>query len=71
MVDAAVALQSQGHTVTMYTSHHDRAHCFEETRDGMRFSLNTGNDQKKEEGDIVMIFSRFSLTYLSNLASLI
>ncbi|KAH6559765.1 hypothetical protein BASA81_011333 [Batrachochytrium salamandrivorans] len=34
VVDAAVGLQSQGHTVTIYTSHHDRSHCFEETRDG-------------------------------------
>ena len=34
VVDAAVGIQSKGHTVTMYTSHHDPNHCFEETRDG-------------------------------------
>ncbi|OAJ36853.1 hypothetical protein BDEG_20970 [Batrachochytrium dendrobatidis JEL423] len=34
VVDAAVGLQSRGHKVTMYTSHHDCSHCFEETRDG-------------------------------------
>ncbi|EPB85826.1 alpha-1,3-mannosyltransferase ALG2 [Mucor circinelloides 1006PhL] len=34
VVDAAVGIQSKGHRVTMYTSHHDRNHCFEETRDG-------------------------------------
>lgn len=34
MVDAAVGIQSKGHKVTVYTSHHDRNHCFEETRDG-------------------------------------
>lgn len=35
VVDAAVGLQDQGkHLVTMFTSHHDRTHCFEETRDG-------------------------------------
>lgn len=34
MVDAAVGIQSKGHKVTMYTSHHDPKHCFEETRDG-------------------------------------
>ncbi|KAF9917028.1 Alpha-1,3-mannosyltransferase-like protein [Lobosporangium transversale] len=34
VVDAAVGLQSLGHKVTMYTSHHDPTHCFEETRDG-------------------------------------
>ncbi|KAG2237247.1 hypothetical protein INT48_006651 [Thamnidium elegans] len=34
VVDAAVGIQSKGHNVVMYTSHHDRNHCFEETRDG-------------------------------------
>lgn len=34
VVDAAVALQRAGHTVHVYTSHHDRSHCFAETRDG-------------------------------------
>ncbi|KAF9217850.1 Alpha-1,3-mannosyltransferase-like protein [Podila verticillata] len=34
VVDAAVSLQNLGHKVVMYTSHHDPAHCFEETRDG-------------------------------------
>ncbi|KAF9115076.1 Alpha-1,3-mannosyltransferase-like protein [Mortierella sp. AM989] len=34
VVDAAVGLQSCGHNVVMYTSHHDPKHCFEETRDG-------------------------------------
>ncbi|KAF9161614.1 Alpha-1,3-mannosyltransferase-like protein [Actinomortierella ambigua] len=34
VVDAAVGLQNLGHKVVMYTSHHDPAHCFEETRDG-------------------------------------
>lgn len=34
VVDAAVGLKELGHTVTFYTAHHDRKHCFEETRDG-------------------------------------
>lgn len=34
VVDAAVGLQSRGHSVVMYTSHHDPGHAFEETRDG-------------------------------------
>ena len=34
VVDAALALQQRGHTIDMYTSHHDPQHCFEETRDG-------------------------------------
>ncbi|KAI0303327.1 glycosyltransferase family 4 protein [Multifurca ochricompacta] len=34
VVDAAVGLQKLGHTVEIYTSHHDPAHCFDETRDG-------------------------------------
>ncbi|TBU24796.1 mannosyltransferase [Dichomitus squalens] len=34
VVDAALGLQKLGHSVDIYTSHHDRGHCFEETRDG-------------------------------------
>ncbi len=34
IVDAAVALQRAGHRVTIFTAHHDRGRCFDETRDG-------------------------------------
>jgi len=34
VIDAAIALKSRGHVVTMLTAHHDTSHCFEETRDG-------------------------------------
>lgn len=34
IIDVALALQSRGHRVTIYTSHRDPAHCFEEARDG-------------------------------------
>ncbi|GMK57603.1 hypothetical protein CspeluHIS016_0404370 [Cutaneotrichosporon spelunceum] len=34
VVDAAVALQNLGHEVVMFTSRHDPARCFEETRNG-------------------------------------
>ena len=34
VVDAALGLQSLGHSVDIYTSHHDKSHCFDETRDG-------------------------------------
>jgi alpha-1,3/alpha-1,6-mannosyltransferase len=34
MVDAALCLQAAGHRVTIFTSHHDRTRCFEETRNG-------------------------------------
>ena len=37
VVDAALGLQKLGHSVDIYTSHHDPNHCFEETRDGERF----------------------------------
>ena len=39
IVDAAVGLQSLGHTVTIFTSHCDPRHCFDEARDGMSMSL--------------------------------
>ncbi|TFK22668.1 alpha-1,3-mannosyltransferase ALG2 [Coprinopsis marcescibilis] len=34
VVDAALGLQKLGHSVGIYTSHHDPTHCFEETIDG-------------------------------------
>ncbi|KZV68102.1 glycosyltransferase family 4 protein [Peniophora sp. CONT] len=34
VVDAALGLQNLGHHVEVFTSHHDPAHCFDETRDG-------------------------------------
>ncbi|KAL4868099.1 hypothetical protein BDV12DRAFT_170350 [Aspergillus spectabilis] len=34
ILDVALALQSSGHKVTIYTSHRDPSHCFEEARDG-------------------------------------
>ena len=34
VVDAAIALQARGHSVSITTAHHDRSRCFEETRDG-------------------------------------
>jgi len=33
-VDAALGLQQKGHEVDIWTSHHDKTHCFQETRDG-------------------------------------
>ena len=34
VVNAAVALKKKGHTVLMYTAHHDPSHCFAETKPG-------------------------------------
>ncbi|EON60881.1 hypothetical protein W97_00091 [Coniosporium apollinis CBS 100218] len=34
VIDAAVGLQKLGHTVTIFTSHCDPKHCFDEARDG-------------------------------------
>lgn len=34
IVDAAAELAGRGHSVHIYTAHHDRRHCFEETVDG-------------------------------------
>ena len=34
VVDAAVHLRGAGHRVTLFTAHHDKARCFEETIDG-------------------------------------
>jgi alpha-1,3/alpha-1,6-mannosyltransferase len=34
VIDAAVGLQNRGHKVTIFTSHCDPNHCFDEARDG-------------------------------------
>lgn len=34
IIDVALALQNRGHRVTIYTSHCDKTHCFDEARDG-------------------------------------
>jgi len=34
VIDAAVGLQNLGYKVTIFTSHCDPSHCFEEARDG-------------------------------------
>ena len=34
MVDSALALKSSGSNVEFFTAHHDKKHCFTETRDG-------------------------------------
>ncbi len=38
IVDAAVGLQEQGSKVTIFTSHCDPNHCFEEARDGKNYA---------------------------------
>lgn len=39
IVDAAVELASHGHNVRIFTSHHDRNRCFEETLAGQYILL--------------------------------
>lgn len=34
LIDAAVGLQNMGHKTTVFTSHCDPIHCFDEARDG-------------------------------------
>ena len=41
VIDAAVGLQERGHRVTIYTSHCDKTHCFDEARDGMSSSISS------------------------------
>lgn len=39
VVDAAMALKNSGHQITMYTSHHDKTHCFKETLDDLNVNV--------------------------------
>jgi len=34
IINFAIALKKEGHTVRIYTPHHDHSHCFKETVDG-------------------------------------
>lgn len=43
IVDAALALKSQGHHVELFTAHHDQTHCFSETKDGTLKVTSTGD----------------------------
>lgn len=43
IVDACVGLQDRGHKVTIYTSHCDKSHCFEEVKDGTLNVIVGGN----------------------------
>jgi alpha-1,3/alpha-1,6-mannosyltransferase len=38
IIDAAVGLQNRGHKVTIFTSHCDPKHCFDEARNGTSIS---------------------------------
>lgn len=46
IVDAAVGLQERGHKVTIFTSHRDKRHCFEEARDGESYCRPATNATK-------------------------
>lgn len=41
VIDAAVGLQNRGHKVTIFTSHCDPTHCFDEARDGLSIVMHT------------------------------
>src|SRR5579871_5122962 len=54
VIDAAVGLQQRGHKVTIYTSHRDVTHCFDEARDGIpavSFALMIRNVECQSSGE--------------------
>jgi alpha-1,3/alpha-1,6-mannosyltransferase len=73
IVDAAVGLQKRGHKVTIFTSHCDPQHCFDEARDGMSSHsyihkiwelIFIGTLDVRVRGNTIIpatIFSRFSI----------
>lgn len=56
VVDAALGLQNLGHSITVYTSHHDITHCFEETKNELKV---------KEYGDFLpqSLFGYFHILF--------
>jgi alpha-1,3/alpha-1,6-mannosyltransferase len=72
VVDAAVGLKNRGHKVTVFTSHCDPHHCFDEARDGMlthppttiRLLISIGTLDVRVRGNSIVpssILSRFSI----------
>ncbi|MCJ1245488.1 Alpha-1,3-mannosyltransferase-like protein [Trapelia coarctata] len=58
VIDAAVGLQSLGHKVTIFTSHCDPSHCFDEARDGTLDVRVRGNSIFP-----VTLFGRFKILF--------
>ena len=44
VIDAAVGLQNLGHKVTIFTSHCDPKHCFDEARNGLEYAAYNSNN---------------------------
>lgn len=73
IIDAAVGLQKRGHRVTIFTSHCDSRHCFDEARDGSYSFIyvflsiantDTGTLDVRIRGNILIpahFFSRFAI----------
>lgn len=64
VVDAALALKRSGHDVTIFTSHHDRKHCFDETRDGTLKVVVLGNAIPRTLGGKFSILCAIARQYL-------
>lgn len=55
VVDAALGLQKLGHSVDIYTSHHDPTHCFDETRDGAWFYALVGGGKGHSRHELTSV----------------
>lgn len=66
VVDAAAQLQAAGHHVTLFTTHHDRSRCFEETRDGT-LNVQVYGDflPRQTAGRLLAWWAIVRMTYLS------
>lgn len=53
IVDAALALKSKNHEISIFTAHHDENHCFSETKDGSLKTVVVGDSLPRS------IFGRF------------
>ena len=71
VVDAAVQLQAAGHHVTLFTTHHDRSRCFEETRDGTLTVRVHGDFLPRQMGGRLLAWwAIVRMTYLSCVVAL-
>lgn len=65
VVDAAVGLQDQGHNVTIYTSHCDKSHCFEEiANESLKVEVIGDSLPTNFKGKFFILFANIRQLYL-------
>lgn len=65
VVDAALALKKSGNSITIFTSHHDRNHCFPETKEELKVIVAGDWIPRSLFGRCAAIFAYLRMIYLT------